>query len=135
MAAGNPQHVGSRNVRARLYFIALSATVKFVADMPRNASVAGRYSARLATSSMCADRAARPRTCVCRNEPAFGRECRRLFFLHADLVGLAEPGEDFCVEVFLARDAELIEVIVRREELRAGESQTLDPVLEPKASD
>ena len=134
MASANRQPAGRRDVRARLYFIALSATVKFVADMPRHASVAGKCSARLATPSMCANRAVRPRGSVCRMKQPSAKAPKAIL-LACRFVSFAEPGEDFGVEVFLARDAELIEIIVRREELHTGESRTLNPVLEPKPSD
>lgn len=51
------------------------------------------------------------------------------------LVRFAEPGEHFRVEIFFARNSELIEVIVRRKVFHAGKARTLDPVLEPEASD
>jgi hypothetical protein len=47
----------------------------------------------------------------------------------------AKPGEHFSVEIFFARNSELIEVIVRREIFNAGKTRTLDPVLEPETSD
>ena len=53
----------------------------------------------------------------------------------AYFVRLAKPSEHFRVEGFFARDAELIEVIVRRDVFNANEARTLDPVLEPEASD
>ena len=50
-------------------------------------------------------------------------------------VGFAEPSEHFRVKIFLARNWELIDVIVRRKKFDASKTRTLDPVLKPETSD
>ena len=50
-------------------------------------------------------------------------------------VGFTEPGEHFRVEIFLARNSELIDVIVRRKKFDPDEARTLDPLLKPETSD
>lgn len=60
---------------------------------------------------------------------------KRLFLLLTYFVRLAKPREHFRIEVPFACDAELIEVIVRRENFHANKARTLDPVFEPESSD
>jgi len=50
-------------------------------------------------------------------------------------VGFAEPSEHFRVKIFLARNSELIDVIVWRKKFDAGKARTFDPVLKPETSD
>ena len=58
-----------------------------------------------------------------------------LFLLLTYFVRFANPAEHFRIEIFFARDAELIEVISRREIFDARKSRTVDPVLQPETSD
>ena len=59
----------------------------------------------------------------------------KCLFLLTYFVGFAEPSEDFRVKIFLARNWELIDVIVRRKKFDADKARTLDPVLKPETSD
>jgi hypothetical protein len=50
-------------------------------------------------------------------------------------VCFAEPGEHFSVEIFFPRNSELIDVVVWQKEFHSREAWTVEPVLEPKATD